>query len=93
VRYWYFSGGFQVSTGSSPTRTSEQQEHSKASLRRAVDAVQRFGVGCVRAGCQRARGSGTTRKQPANLGFEGAEESLSILTEHTATVRPPPKRS
>jgi hypothetical protein len=28
---------------------SEQQVHSKVSLRRAVDAVQRCGVGCVRA--------------------------------------------
>jgi hypothetical protein len=36
--------------------------------------------------------SGTTRKQPANLGFEAAEESLSILPDYTATVRPPPKR-
>jgi hypothetical protein len=41
---------------------------------------------------QRVRGSGTTRKQPANLGFEGAEESLSILPGYKPTVRPPPKR-
>jgi hypothetical protein len=38
------------------------------------------------------RGSGTTRNQPADLGFEGAEESLSTLPDYTATVRPPPKR-
>jgi hypothetical protein len=37
--------------------------------------------------------SGTTRKQPANLSVEGAEESLFILPDCTATVRPPPKRS
>ena len=37
--------------------------------------------------------SGTTRKQPANLEFEGADESLSILPDYTPTVRPPPKRS
>ena len=37
--------------------------------------------------------SGTTGKQPANLAVEAAEESLSILSDYTATVRPPPKRS
>ena len=37
--------------------------------------------------------SGTTCKQPANLGFESAEESLSTLPDYTPTVRPPPKRS
>ena len=35
----------------------------------------------------------TTRKQPANLAVEGAEEALSILPDYTPTVRPPPKRS
>jgi hypothetical protein len=40
-----------------------------------------------------SRGSGTTGKQPANLAVEGAEESLSILSDYTTTVRPPPKRS
>jgi hypothetical protein len=34
----------------------------------------------------------TTRKQPANLAVERAEESLSILPDYTPTVRPPPKR-
>jgi hypothetical protein len=34
--------------------------------------------------------SGTTRKQPANLGFEAAEESLSILPDYKPTVRPRP---
>jgi hypothetical protein len=34
--------------------------------------------------------SGTTRKQPANLAVEGAEESLSILPDYTPTVRPRP---
>jgi hypothetical protein len=34
--------------------------------------------------------SGTTRKQPANLAVEAAEESLSILPDYTPTVRPPP---
>ena len=37
--------------------------------------------------------SGTTGKQPANLAVESAEESLSIISNYTATVRPPPKRS
>jgi hypothetical protein len=32
-------------------------------------------------------GSGTTGKQPANLAVEGAEESLSILSDFTPTVR------
>jgi hypothetical protein len=36
--------------------------------------------------------SGTTRKQPANLAVEAAEESLCILPDYTPTVRPPPKR-
>jgi hypothetical protein len=36
--------------------------------------------------------SGTTGKQPANLPVESAEESLSILSDYTPTVRPPPKR-
>jgi hypothetical protein len=34
----------------------------------------------------------TTRKQPANLAVEGAEESLSILPDYKPTVRPSPKR-
>ena len=34
----------------------------------------------------------TTRKQPANLAVEGAEQSLSILPDYKPTVRPPPKR-
>ena len=38
------------------------------------------------------KGSGTTSKQPANLAVESAEESLSILPDYTATVRPSPKR-
>jgi hypothetical protein len=37
--------------------------------------------------------SGATRKQPANLAVEAAEESLTILPDYTPTVRPPPKRS
>jgi hypothetical protein len=36
--------------------------------------------------------SGSTRKQPANLAVEGAEESLTILPDYTPTIRPPPKR-
>jgi hypothetical protein len=32
-------------------------------------------------------------KQPANLAVEAAKESLSILSDYTPTVRPPPKRS
>jgi hypothetical protein len=38
--------------------------------------------------------SGTTRKQPANLEVERAEEeSLFILSDYTPTVLLPPKRS
>ena len=37
------------------------------------------------------RRSGTTHEQPENLGFESAEEPLSILPDYTPTVRPPPK--
>jgi hypothetical protein len=70
---------------------SEQQLHSKVSLRRAVDAVQRCGVGVFQPTIRVWR-SGTTCKQPANLAVEGAEKSLSILPDYTPTVRPPPKR-
>jgi hypothetical protein len=35
-------------------------------------------------------GRGTTCKQPANLAVEGADESLSILSNYTPTVRPRP---
>jgi hypothetical protein len=62
------------------------------SLRRAVDAVQR-GVCSNRPSVQnhlRQWESGTTCKQPANLAVEGADESLSILSDYTPTVRPPP---
>ena len=59
------------------------------SLRRAVDAVQRWRVACVLGSHQ---GLERTRKQPANLAVEGAENSLSILPDYTPTVRPPPKR-
>jgi hypothetical protein len=69
-----------------------KQVHSKASLRRAVNAVQRCGVACVRTDHQGLE-KRHARKQPANLAVEGAEESLSTLTGYTPTVRPPPKRS
>jgi hypothetical protein len=59
-------------------------------LRRAVDAVQRCGVGVFEPTIRVWRS--TTRKQPANLAVEGAEESLTILPDYTPTVRPPPKR-
>jgi hypothetical protein len=36
--------------------------------------------------------SSKTRKQPANLAMESAEEFLSILPDYTPTVRPPPNR-
>jgi hypothetical protein len=60
--------------GSSP---SEQQVHSKVSLRRAVDAVQRWRVACARTG--QGWESGTTRKQPANLAVEGAEHATLVM--------------
>jgi hypothetical protein len=90
-----FSGPRCVSTKngvSHPTAPSEQRVHSKVSFRRAVDAVQRCGVGRVFEPTTRVWRSGTTRKQPANLAVEGAEESLTILPDSTPTVRPPPKR-
>ena len=37
-------------------------------------------------------GEAATTRKPANLAVEGAEESLSILPDYAATVRPPPKR-
>jgi hypothetical protein len=40
----------------------------------------------------RHQGLDKAREQPANLAVEGAEESLSILTDYKPTVRPPPKR-
>jgi hypothetical protein len=73
--------------------SSEQQAHSKVSLRRAVDAVQRCGVACVFEPTIRVRRRGTRRKQPANPAVEGAEESLYILPGYKPTVRPPLKRS
>jgi hypothetical protein len=70
---------------------SEQQVPSKVSLRRAVDPCS--GVDwAVFEPTIRVWRSGTTCKQPANLTVEGAEESLSILSDYTPTVRPPPKR-
>jgi hypothetical protein len=65
---------------------SEHQVHSKVSLRRAVDAVQRCGVACVRTGKRHVA------QAACNLAVAAAEESLSILPEYTPTVRPPPKR-
>ena len=67
---------------------SKQQVHSRVSLRRAVDAVQRCRVWFEPPSGPAA----TTRKQPANLAVEAAEESLSILPDYTPTVRPPPKQ-
>ena len=78
--------------GSSHTPSEQQQAHSKVSLRRAVDAVQRCGVARVFEPAIRVWRSGTTREQPANLGFESAEEPLSTPPDFTPTVRPPPKR-
>jgi hypothetical protein len=70
---------------------SEQQVHSKVSLRRAVDAVSRCRWRVFEPTIRVWR-SGTTGKQPANLAVEAAEESRSILPDYTPTVRPPPKR-
>jgi hypothetical protein len=61
------------------------------SLRRAVNAVQRCGVGRVRADHQGLE-KRHDAQQPANLAVESAEESLSIISDYTPTVRPPPKR-
>jgi hypothetical protein len=62
------------------------------SLRRAVAAVQRCGVGRVFEPTIRVRRSGTTRKQPANLAVEGLAESLTILPDYTPTVVSPVSR-
>ena len=87
--------GFRHTWGSSRThapseQTHPQQAHFKSFLRGGVDAVQRWRVGVF----ERPSGFGeaSRRKQPASLAVEGAEESLSILPDYTATVRPPPKR-
>jgi hypothetical protein len=64
------------------------------SLRRAVDAVQRVWSGVFEPTIRVWRnGNDGTCKQPANLAVEGAEVSLTILSDYTPTVRPPPKRS
>jgi hypothetical protein len=70
----------------------EQQVHSKLSLRRAVNTVQRV-EWRVSEPTIRVWRSGTTSTQPANLAVESAEESLTILPDYAPTVRPPPKRS
>jgi hypothetical protein len=57
-----------------------------------IGHAQRLGVNCVNQPTIRVWRSGTTCKQPANLAVEGAEESLSIISDYTPTVRPPPKR-
>jgi hypothetical protein len=62
------------------------------SLRRAVDAVQRCGVGRAFEPTIKGLEKRQARKQPANLAVEGAEESLFILPDYKPTVRPPPKR-
>jgi hypothetical protein len=66
------------------------------SLRHAVDPVQWCGVGRVERVRLSNRPSGfgeaARRKQPASLAVERAEESLSIISDYTPTVRPPPKR-
>jgi hypothetical protein len=86
-----------LTTGAALSRTlradppSEQQVHSKVSLRRAVNAVYGVEWGVFEPTIRVWR-SGTTCKQPVNLAVEGAEESLSILLDYKPTVRPPPKR-
>jgi hypothetical protein len=60
------------------------------SLRRAVATAAVWSGLCS----NRPSGFGeAAQRQPANLAVEGAEESLSILSDYTPTVRPPPKRS
>jgi hypothetical protein len=84
--------------GSSLTHTlraatpSEQQVHSKVSPRRAVDTVQRGWSGVCSNRPSEGLEKRTTGEQPASLAVEGAEESLSILSDYTPTARPPPKR-
>jgi hypothetical protein len=86
--------GFLNITGTThphPRQLTPGEAGTLQGVRRAVDAVQRCGVGGVRTGRQ-GRESDTTCKQPVNLAVKGAEESLSILPDYTPTVRPPPKR-
>jgi hypothetical protein len=72
------------------SRLDSRYIHSKVSLRRAVDACS----GVVWRVSPRPSGNEVAaRLQPTNLAVEGAEESLSILSDYTPTVRPPPKRS
>jgi hypothetical protein len=54
---------------------SDQQAHSKVSLRRGVNAGQRCGAG--RGSNAKGRVQPERREQPANLAVEGAEESQS----------------
>jgi hypothetical protein len=79
---------------------SEQQVHSKVSLRRAVDAVQRCGVGCVRADHQGLEkrhdaqaacepgggGSGGVPVQPPRLPTYRTSPAQALLTILTETL-------
>jgi hypothetical protein len=82
--------------GSSPTHArSEQTEPQNSRYTPRCHSVVLWTPLAASSGARSnrpSRGSGTTGKQPANLGLEGAEESLSILPDYTPTVRPPPKR-
>jgi hypothetical protein len=75
---------------------SEQQVHSKVSLRRAVDAVSRCGVACVRSGaqgqaaCEPGGGEcGGVPVHPPRLRSHrtsSAQALLTILMRHAATL-------
>jgi hypothetical protein len=77
---------------SEQTKPSDQQAHSKVSLLVLWTPCSGVERGVFEPTIRVWR-SGSTRKQPANLVVEGAEESLSSLPDCTPTVRPPPKRS
>jgi hypothetical protein len=82
--------GLTHNWGSSPTHTHvprtalDQQVHSKVSLRRAVDAVQRCGVACVRTGVK-GRESGTIS---ASSRSRAAEWERSKSTSSSKASRP-----
>jgi hypothetical protein len=93
--------GVEHNWGSSHDHTDPHPQ-SRPTLR-AAGSLQGVPPSCcgrrvaVWSGACSSRPSGfgeaaTTRKQPANLGVEGAEEFLTILPDYKPTVRPPPKR-
>jgi hypothetical protein len=76
--------GFDRHTTGRPTAPSAQQVPSKVSLRRAVDAVQRCGVACVRADHQglEKRHDGQAACEPGGGGCGGVPVHPARLHTH-----------